>query len=250
MWNYMWCCWRLRWWFHSFFVFFLSCPWQRHEVVLLKELWDMITMVESSMAAWSMTPWREINVEDMELQCKHFAKDLRVLDKEVRKKSRIQLRLIRSGCIWLDRHFQSGLSWEKSSKPSFLPFLTCTSMIKIPCTDSSFSCQVRMWEAFTGLDSKVKNLLISLRAITELQNPAIRDRHWHQLMAATGIHFTMDKVCAYIPDKLYVLHCAVCVCDKLLVPVCSLYFSWKFFNRLFFSKGLFNTVQFLPIMFA
>lgn len=68
-------------------------------MVLLKELWDMITMVESSMAAWSMTPWRDIHVEDMELQCKHFAKDLRVLDKEVRKKSRIQLRLIRSGCI-------------------------------------------------------------------------------------------------------------------------------------------------------
>lgn len=69
-------------------------------------------------------------------------------------------------------------------------------MIKTPCTDSCVSCQVRTWEAFTGLDSKVKNLLTSLRAITELQNPAVRERHWLQLMAATGIHFTMDKVCA------------------------------------------------------
>lgn len=65
------------------FLFWHLCPWQRRDVVLLKELWDMITMVESSMAAWSRTPWREINVEDMELQCKQFAKDIRVLDKEV-----------------------------------------------------------------------------------------------------------------------------------------------------------------------
>lgn len=43
----------------------------------------MITMVESSIAAWSTTHWREINVDNMELQCKQFAKDIKVLDKEV-----------------------------------------------------------------------------------------------------------------------------------------------------------------------
>lgn len=52
---------------------------------LLKELWDMITVVESSMAAWRTTPWREIHVEDMELECKRFSKDIRGLDKEVRE---------------------------------------------------------------------------------------------------------------------------------------------------------------------
>ncbi|XP_061912443.1 dynein heavy chain 9, axonemal isoform X3 [Entelurus aequoreus] len=106
----------------------------RREIGLLKALWDMITVVESCMAAWKMTPWREINVEDMELQCKCFSKDIRGLDKEVRG-----------------------------------------------------------WEVFTGLDSRVKNLLISLRVVAELQNPAIRPRHWHQLMAATGVRFTMDQ---------------------------------------------------------
>lgn len=78
---------------------FLAYHWQRCETVLLKELWDMITMVESSIAAWSTTPWRQINVEDMELQFKRFAKDIRVLDKEVREDRRIRLRLIRAGCI-------------------------------------------------------------------------------------------------------------------------------------------------------
>ncbi|XP_030610318.1 dynein axonemal heavy chain 9 isoform X3 [Archocentrus centrarchus] len=120
----------------------------RREVVLLKELWDMITMVESSMTAWRTTSWREINVEDMELECKRFSKEIRLLDKEV-----------------------------------------------------------RVWEAFTGLDSRVKNLLTALRAVAELQNPAIRARHWHQLMAATGVHFTMDQETT-LADLLQLnLHC-------------------------------------------
>lgn len=88
---------KLPCWFHSFF--WHICPWKSLDVVLLKELWDMITMVESSMVAWSTTPWREINVEDMELQCKQFAKDIRVLDKEVREERRIQYKLLKTICI-------------------------------------------------------------------------------------------------------------------------------------------------------
>lgn len=62
----------------------LSASSHRHEVSLLKALWDMITVVESSMTAWKMKPWREINVEAMEQECKRFSKDIRGLDKEVR----------------------------------------------------------------------------------------------------------------------------------------------------------------------
>ncbi|XP_041830036.1 dynein heavy chain 9, axonemal-like isoform X1 [Melanotaenia boesemani] len=120
----------------------------RREVGMLKEVWDMITVVESSMAAWRTTPWREINVEEMELECKCFSKDIRGLDKEV-----------------------------------------------------------RAWQAFTGLDSRVKNILTSLRAVAELQNSAIRARHWHQLMAATGVRFTMNQETT-LADLLQLnLHC-------------------------------------------
>ncbi|CBY35491.1 unnamed protein product [Oikopleura dioica] len=35
--------------------------------------------------------------------------------------------------------------------------------------------------------------MTSLRVVAELQNPSIRDRHWHQLMNATGVRFTMDE---------------------------------------------------------
>ena len=46
---------------------------------------------------------------------------------------------------------------------------------------------MRAWDAFTGLDSTVKNMVTSLRAVGELQNQAIRDRHWEQLMQATQV---------------------------------------------------------------
>ncbi|XP_041939413.1 dynein heavy chain 9, axonemal [Alosa sapidissima] len=106
----------------------------RREVVLLKELWDLASVVQSSLDAWRTTRWRDINVDDMDLECKRLSKELRALDKEA-----------------------------------------------------------RAWDAFLGLDATLKNTLTSLRAVAELQNPAIRPRHWHQLMAATGVRFAMDE---------------------------------------------------------
>ncbi|XP_005875475.1 PREDICTED: dynein heavy chain 9, axonemal [Myotis brandtii] len=106
----------------------------RREICQLKELWDTVGMVTSNIHAWEATPWKSINVEAMDLECKRFARYLRNLDKEV-----------------------------------------------------------RAWDAFTGLESMVLNTLTSLRAVAELQNPAIRERHWRQLMQATGVSFTMGE---------------------------------------------------------
>ena len=100
----------------------------RKEIKLLKALWDYIIMVRSSFEDWKTTPWKEINVEQMDMDCKKFAKDIRSLDKEM-----------------------------------------------------------RAWDSYTGVEDSVKNMLTSLRAVSELQNPAIRERHWQQLMAATKV---------------------------------------------------------------
>ncbi len=100
----------------------------RKEICMLKTLWDMIELVHSSFADWNTTLWSDINVENMEMDCKKFVKDIRSLDKEM-----------------------------------------------------------RAWNAFTGMDSTVKNMVTSLRAVGELQNQAIRDRHWEQLMQATKV---------------------------------------------------------------
>ncbi|XP_055971730.1 dynein axonemal heavy chain 17 [Sorex fumeus] len=104
------------------------------ETCLLKELWDMIFTVNTSIEDWKTTQWKDINVEQMDIDCKKFAKDVRQLDKEMKS-----------------------------------------------------------WDAFVGLDNTVKNMITSLRAVSELQNPAIRERHWQQLMQATQVKFEMSE---------------------------------------------------------
>lgn len=56
----------------------------RREIILLKSLWDMIVLVQSSFNDWNTTLWKDINVEQMEIECKKFVKDIRTLDKEMR----------------------------------------------------------------------------------------------------------------------------------------------------------------------
>eukprot|EP00731_Ephydatia_muelleri_P037632 Em0524g1a len=100
---------------------------------MLKSLWDMVELVTSSFNDWNSTLWKDINVEQMDMDCKKFVKDIRALDKEM-----------------------------------------------------------RAWDVFNGMDSMVKNMVTSLKAVGELQNPAIRERHWDQLMQATKVKFVMS----------------------------------------------------------
>ena len=51
---------------------------------------------------------------------------------------------------------------------------------------------VRSWGCYTGLDSNVKNFMTTLPLVTDLRSPAMRDRHWKQLMKATDTHFVIN----------------------------------------------------------
>ncbi|XP_064861656.1 dynein axonemal heavy chain 11 [Oncorhynchus nerka] len=104
----------------------------RSDIILVKAVWDMVIFVKTSIEDWTKTPWKEINVEQMDMELRRFAKEMKTLDKEV-----------------------------------------------------------RVWDVYLGLESTVKNLLTSLRAVNELQNPAVRERHWQQLMNTTGVRFVM-----------------------------------------------------------
>ncbi|KAK5608169.1 hypothetical protein CRENBAI_003200 [Crenichthys baileyi] len=106
----------------------------RSDIILVKAVWDMIIFIKTSIEEWTKTPWKEINVEQMDMELRRFAKEMKVLDKEV-----------------------------------------------------------RAWDVYLGLESVVKNLLTSLRAVNELQNSAIRERHWQQLMNTTGVRFVMGE---------------------------------------------------------
>ena len=56
-----------------------------------------------------------------------------------------------------------------------------------------FDKEIRVWDVYLTTDNEIKNMIISLRAIIELQNPAIRERHWQELMKATGVKFSIDE---------------------------------------------------------
>ncbi|XP_069366837.1 dynein axonemal heavy chain 11 [Paralichthys olivaceus] len=106
----------------------------RSDIILVKAVWDMVIFVKTSIEDWTKTQWKEINVEQMDMELRRFAKEMKMLDKEV-----------------------------------------------------------RVWDVYMGLESTVKNLLTSLRAINELQNSAVRERHWQQLMKTTGVRFVMGE---------------------------------------------------------
>ena len=52
---------------------------------MLKILWDYVHLVRSSIDDWKTTPWESINVEQMDMDCKKFAKVAQVLQLNFRK---------------------------------------------------------------------------------------------------------------------------------------------------------------------
>lgn len=57
-------------------MFGLQFVWHHNcrEIVLLKSLWDTIVLVKSSFSNWNTTLWCDINVDQMEMDCKNFVK--------------------------------------------------------------------------------------------------------------------------------------------------------------------------------
>jgi dynein heavy chain, axonemal len=75
---------------------------------------------------------------------------------------------------------------------------------------------VRNYEVFRLLEESLKAMLTSLPLVQDLHHPAMRDRHWLQLMQATGKHFVMDdKFC--LGDLLALeLHNFVDACSEIV----------------------------------
>jgi hypothetical protein len=67
-----------------------------------------------------------------------------------------------------------------------------TSLHYAACHNSvSLPCQIRDEDVFKGLDNMVKNFLVSVPLVADLRSPAMRERHWQQLMEATKVRQNM-----------------------------------------------------------
>lgn len=64
---------------------------------------------------------------------------------------------------------------------------------------------MRVWDTFIMLEATVKNMLTSLRAVGELQNPAIRERHWNQLMVSTKVFRLLFLFYIKMGEALYIM---------------------------------------------
>ncbi|XP_035709844.1 dynein beta chain, ciliary [Folsomia candida] len=104
------------------------------EVILTKNIWDYTYIVASLIEEWKTTKWLNINVENMDLECKRMAKEVKAMDKDA-----------------------------------------------------------KAWEIFSLLEGVIRNMISSLKSVAELQNQAIRERHWEELMQATKVKFSMDE---------------------------------------------------------
>lgn len=47
--------------------------------------------------------------------------------------------------------------------------------------------EIRDWSVYTYVENMIKNMMTSLRVLIELQNPAMKDRHWAELMEVTNV---------------------------------------------------------------
>lgn len=43
------------------------------------------------------------------------------------------------------------------------------------------------WSVYIYIDKLIKTMLTSLKALIELQNPAMKDRHWAELVDVTNV---------------------------------------------------------------
>ena len=57
----------------------------------------------------------------------------------------------------------------------------------------SFDKDIRQCDAFIGAENLVKNIISSLKSVSELRNPAIRWRHWNELMQTTGVNLALGE---------------------------------------------------------
>uniref|UniRef100_A0A1A9VM43 AAA+ ATPase domain-containing protein n=1 Tax=Glossina austeni TaxID=7395 RepID=A0A1A9VM43_GLOAU len=100
----------------------------------IKQLWDYVNVIESSVNHWRTTSWLKLDIDDIENYCKQFTRDLRSLDKSIRD-----------------------------------------------------------WAPYLYIVRLLKELNSSFRTVTELQNPALTERHWMELMTELKMSTTYSS---------------------------------------------------------
>ncbi|KAF7259764.1 hypothetical protein EG68_06612, partial [Paragonimus skrjabini miyazakii] len=83
--------------------------------------------------------------------------------------------------------FRSYVTAWKKSKWKEIDFGAIDEVIReISMEIRTMDKDVKQWPMFQGLEAELKDLNASVTAVRDLQNPAVKERHWIELMADTG----------------------------------------------------------------
>ena len=149
----------------------------------LRSLWEMVGVVMGKFSEWCATLWDKIDVDFLIEENKQLAKDVRTLNKAVRAFEVYKCALADSRpCICL-----SAQPWQAC----LLPCIYDHSLHLQPCSLQAVS---NFAQARPQADSRlklvpcrllegaIKSMLTTLPLVLDLHHPAMRPRHWAQLM--------------------------------------------------------------------
>lgn len=133
----------------------------QRDLVLLNELWDMIYLVEAA----------QIPPKTSIIKCLHIDfKFLQYMRSFIMPQVKGYMDAW-SRTPWKDVHVDDMVRDTKKYAKDI----------------KGLDNEVKLWDAFKGLENMVKNIVTSLQTVGVLQSPAIRDRHWQQLMMAAKV---------------------------------------------------------------
>ena len=136
----------------------------QNDLVLLKQVWDLVSLVNGCYQRWQDLPWQGVNLEEVRDQV--FAVFVTVISG--------------SGDVGPEWH-QTALQHAASGSPMTWDQRNTST------TAGRFEAEEwRTWPVYVSLVDRLKNLLESLHLIKLLQSPILRQRHWKQLTRFTG----------------------------------------------------------------
>eukprot|EP00163_Fabomonas_tropica_P031151 TRINITY_DN730_c1_g2_i2.p1 TRINITY_DN730_c1_g2~~TRINITY_DN730_c1_g2_i2.p1 ORF type:complete len:4514 (+),score=1634.66 TRINITY_DN730_c1_g2_i2:234-13775(+) len=149
------------------------------------QAYDLLNMLHREVEA--------LNEEAQDLKRRQELFDLAVQAYKSIDKSRQELKLLKSlwdmiAAILSQLNEWKETPWEEVDTEDME--LACRNFAK---DIKGLDKRIRIYNGYVGLESYVKNFLTTLPLVQELRSPAMRSRHWKQLMTLTGVKFTITQ---------------------------------------------------------
>lgn len=131
----------------------------------------------------------------MEEGTKSFVKEVKALPKQIRDEDCFKVYSLLSLALYMLARVKLIMKGTPACCAVIaykLIVLNCSKlcMLMKPCTMLSMFCNCNLC-AVQGLDLSVKNFLTSVPLVADLRSPAMRERHWTQLMTTTKVIYSI-----------------------------------------------------------